>query len=104
MSGSNDLDKRDLDLIMDAVLGCADVEKLISLKTFATADGFAVAAKIALPGERTVREVADRIDEIDREIRQNVPRVRAVYIQPDIYRPSLDPEPSTDVFVLKSAD
>lgn len=104
MSGSTDLDKRDLDLIMDAVLGCADVEKLISLKTFAAADGFVVAAKIALPGERTVREVADRIDEIDREIRQNVPRVRSVYIQPDIYRPSLDPEPSTDVFVLKSAD
>ena len=103
MSGSTD--KRDLDLIMDAIIGCADIEKLITLKTFDAPDGgIVVAAKVALPGERTVREVADRIDEIERNIRANVSNVASVFIQPDIYRPSLDPEPSTDVFVLRSED
>ncbi|WP_298037383.1 cation diffusion facilitator family transporter [uncultured Microbacterium sp.] len=97
-------DKKTLDLIMDAIIGCADVEKLINLKTLPTDDGLVVAAKVALPGDRTVREVADRIDEIETGIRATVPGVRSVYIQPDIYRPSLDPEPSTDVFVLKSED
>lgn len=103
MSGS--ASKHDLDLIMDAVLGCSDVEKLISLKTFQIADDeLLVAVKIALPAEKTVRDVADVIGEIDGQIRKTVPAARAIYIQPDIYRPSLDPEPSTDMFVLKSED
>ncbi|MGO2932821.1 hypothetical protein [Microbacterium sp.] len=103
MSGS--ASKHDLDLIMDAVLGCSDVEKLISLKTFTIdADELLVAVKIALPAETTVRDVAGIISEIEAQIHKTVPTARAVYIQPDIYRPSLDPEPSTDVFVLKSED
>lgn len=102
MSGS--ASKHDIDLIMDAILGCSDVEKLISLKTFSIEDGILVAAKIALPAEQTVRDVALIIGEIEQQIQQSVPAARAVYIQPDIYRPSLDPEPSTDVFVLKSED
>jgi divalent metal cation (Fe/Co/Zn/Cd) transporter len=103
MSGS--ASKHDLDLIMDAILGCSEVEKLISLKTFAIDnDQFVVAVKIALPAEKTVRDVADVIAEIQGEIEKTVPAARAVYIQPDIYRPSLDPAPSTDVFVLKSED
>ncbi|MCC2030242.1 cation transporter dimerization domain-containing protein [Microbacterium sp. NPDC077644] len=103
MSGS--ASKHDLDLIMDAILGCADVEKLISLKTYTVeGDKLLVAVKIALPAEKTVRDVADVIGEIEQQIRTTVPAVGSLYIQPDIYRPSLDPEPSTDVFVLKSED
>lgn len=103
MSGS--ASEHDLDLIMDAILGRADVEKLISLKTFPIdGDDLLVAVKIALPAEHTVRDVADIISEIEQQIHKTVPAVGAVLIQPDIYRPSLDPEPSTDVFVLKSED
>ncbi|WP_175988410.1 hypothetical protein [Microbacterium tenebrionis] len=103
MSGS--ASKHDLDLIMDAILGCADVEKLISLKTYTVeGDKLLVAVKIALPAEKTVRDVADVIGEIEQQIRTTVSAVGSLYIQPDIYRPSLDPEPSTDVFVLKSED
>lgn len=103
MSGS--ASKPDLDSIMDAILGCADVEKLISLKTYTVDnDELLVAVKVALPGEKTVRDVADTINEIEAQILDTVTGVRAVYIQPDIYRPSLDPEPPTDVFVLKSED
>jgi len=103
MSGS--ASKHDLDLIMDAILGCSDVEKLISLKTFPIdGDALLVAVKIALPSETTVRDVADIIGEIEQQIHKSVPAVGAVYIQPDIYRPSLDQETTTDVFVLKSED
>ncbi|CAH0122943.1 MULTISPECIES: hypothetical protein [unclassified Microbacterium] len=103
MSGS--ASKHDLDLIMDAILGCSDVEKLISLKTYPVeSDKLLVVIKIALPAEKTVRDVADVIAEIQAQIERTVPTVGAVYVQPDIYRPSLDPEPSTDVFVLKSED
>lgn len=103
MSGS--ASKHDLDLIMDAILGCSEVEKLISLKTYVIEpDDLLVTAKIALPAEKTVRDVADSIGEIEEQIRKTVPSARTICIQPDIYRPSLDPEPSTDVFVLKSAD
>lgn len=103
MSGS--ASTHDLDLIMDAILGCTDVEKLISLKTYTIDnDELLVAVKVALPGEKTVRDVADAINEIEAQILDTVTAVRAVYIQPDIYRPSLDPEPPTDVFVLKSED
>ncbi|MGO2745617.1 hypothetical protein [Microbacterium sp.] len=103
MSGS--ASKHDLDLIMDAILGCSDVEKLISVKTFTIDDDdLLVAAKIALPAEKTVRDVAQCVSEIEEQIYKTVPAVRSIYIQPDIYRPSLDPEPPTDVFVLKSED
>ncbi|HWV48953.1 MAG TPA: cation diffusion facilitator family transporter [Microbacterium sp.] len=95
----------DHDRIVDAIVSGPEVEKLIHLKTlYLGPDELLVAAKIALPGEKTVREAADDIDEIERRIRDAVPVTRAIYIEPDIYRPSLDPEPSTDVFVLKSAD
>lgn len=102
MSGS--ASTPDLDLIMDAFLACAEVEKLISLKAYGHDSGLIVGAKIALAAEMPVREVADVIAGIEAQVRADVPAIGAVYIQPDVYRPSLDPEPSTDVFVLKSAD
>ncbi|WP_243232713.1 cation diffusion facilitator family transporter [Microbacterium sp. CIAB417] len=95
----------DHDLIVDAIVSGEEVEKLIHLKTlYLGPDELLVAAKIALSGDKTVREAADDINDIEKRIRDAVPVARAVYIEPDIYRPSLDPEPSTDVFVLKSAD
>ena len=95
----------DHDRIVDAIVSGPEVEKLIHLKTlYLGPDELLVAAKIALPGNKTVREAADDIDDIEKRIRDAVPVARAIYIEPDIYRPSLDPEPSTDVFVLKSAD
>jgi cation diffusion facilitator family transporter len=95
----------DHDRIVDAIVSGPEVEKLIHLKTlYLGPDELLVAAKIALSGDKTVREAADDINDIEKRIRDAVPVARAIYIEPDIYRPSLDPEPSTDVFVLKSAD
>ncbi|UYO96461.1 cation diffusion facilitator family transporter [Microbacterium sp. M28] len=95
----------DHDRIVEAIVYGPEVEKLIHLKTlYLGPDELLVAAKIALPADKTVREAADDIDDIEKRIREAVPVARAIYIEPDIYRPSLDPEPSTDVFVLKSSD
>ena len=95
----------DHDRIVDAIVSGPEVEKLIHLKTlYLGPDELLVAAKIALSGDKTVREAADDINDIEKRIRDAVPVARAIYIEPDIYRPSLDPEPSTDVFVLTSAD
>lgn len=97
--------QKDLDLIMDAIVACPDVEKLIHLKTlYLGPDELLVAAKIALTSDKTVREAADDINEIERRIREAVPVARVIYIEPDIYRPAIDPEPPTDAFVLKSSD
>jgi len=95
----------DYDRIVDAILAGDEVEKLIHIKTlYLGPDELLVAAKIALPSDKTVRAAADDIDVIEIRIREAVPAARVIYLEPDIYRPALDPSPSTDAFVLRSAD
>lgn len=97
--------RADHDLIVDAIKSGPDVERLIHIKTlYLGPDELMVAAKIALKADKTVREAADDINEIERSIRDAVPAARVIYLEPDVYRPSLDPEPPTDAFVLKSSD
>ena len=92
-------------LIVDAILGCDGVQKLIQLQTLYIGEGdLLVVAKIALVEDTSVREAADMIDIIRTSIRAAVPTAGSVFIEPDVYRPGLDPAPPTDVFVLKSAD
>ncbi|UNK70246.1 cation diffusion facilitator family transporter [Microbacterium sp. H1-D42] len=95
----------DFDRIVDAIAGGPDVQKIIHIKTlYLGPDELMVAAKIALKADKTVREAAADIDEIESRIRDAVPAARVIYLEPDVYRPSLDPEPPTDAFVLKSSD
>lgn len=95
----------DLDRIVDAITAGDEIEKIIHIKTlYLGPDELMVAAKVALTADKSVREAADDIDEIEARIREAVPAARVIYIEPDVYRPAIDPEPSTDVFVLKSSD
>lgn len=95
----------DFDRIVDAVNDGPEVEKLIHIKTlYLGPDELMVAAKIALTSDKSVREAASDINAIEARIRAAVPAARVIYLEPDVYRPSLDPEPPTDAFVLKSAD
>lgn len=95
----------DYDRIVDAILDGPEVEKLIHIKTlYLGPDELMVAAKIALGSDKTVRDAADDIDQIEARIRESVPAARVIYLEPDVYRPALDPEPPTDTFVLRSAD
>ncbi|MGS0561401.1 cation diffusion facilitator family transporter [Microbacterium aurugineum] len=95
----------DHDRIVDAINAGDEIEKIIHMKTlYLGPDELMVAAKIALNADKPLREAADDINAIEARIREAVPVARIVYIEPDVYRPALDPEPSTDVFVLKSSD
>lgn len=95
----------DYDRIVDAIDAGDEIEKIIHMKTlYLGPDELMVAAKIALNSNKPLREVADDIDAIEARIREAVPVARVVYIEPDVYRPAIDPQPSTDVFVLKSSD
>jgi cation diffusion facilitator family transporter len=95
----------DHDRIVDAINAGDEIEKIIHMKTlYLGPDELMVAAKIALSADKPLREAADDIDAIEARIREAVPVARVVYIEPDVYRPAIDPEPSTDVFVLKSSD
>ncbi|OJU40968.1 MAG: cation transporter [Microbacterium sp. 69-10] len=97
--------RADYDRIVDAISRGPEVEKLIHIKTlYLGPDELMVAAKIALTADKSVRDAASDIDEIERRIRSAVPAARVIYLEPDVYRPALDPEPPTDTFVLKSSD
>lgn len=95
----------DHDRIVDAIGDGPEVEKLIHIKTlYLGPDELMVAAKVALHSDKPLREAAADIDLIEERIRAAVPAARVIYIEPDVYRPAIDPEPPTDVFVLKSSD
>lgn len=62
---------------------------LIHMKTlYLGPDELMVAAKIGLPTDHTLGEVAATIDEIEERIRTAVPAARVVYLEPDILRVS----------------
>jgi len=90
---------------VDAIVDGTDVEKLIHIKTlYLGPDELMVAAKVAFTADKTVREAAADIHEIEVRIRDAVPAARVIYLEPDVYRPALDPAPSTDAFVFPSSD
>ncbi|MGF3056075.1 cation diffusion facilitator family transporter [Microbacterium sp. YY-01] len=91
--------------IVESIEKGEEVQKLIHMKTlYLGPDEMLVAAKIALKSDKSVREAAHDIDVIEARIRAAVPAARVIYLEPDIYRPSRDPEPSTDAIVLRSSD
>lgn len=82
------------------------VEALIHMKTlYLGPDELLVAAKVAMPKTIHLAEIAHTIDEIEADIRAEVPQARVIYIEPDIYLPGLHGEnPSTDAIIIRSAD
>ncbi len=103
MSGSEQTP--DVQRMADAIASRADVEKLISLRIFDLAEGEQIiGVKVALAASAALPEIAEIIAQLELLVRGHVPNARSVYVQPDIYRPSIDPAPPTDVFVLRSAD
>lgn len=97
--------QRDLDLISAAIDTGPQIEKLLHLKAVRIdEEEILVAAKVSLAPELSLAEVADVLQVVRERVRDAVPQARGVYLEPDVYRPSSDPAPPTDVFVLKSAD
>ncbi|WP_424936210.1 MULTISPECIES: cation diffusion facilitator family transporter [Bacteria] len=100
--GANDADH---DRLVAAIENGDEVERLIHIKTlYLGPDELLVAAKVALTSDKPIREAAGDIDAIEARIRAAVPIARVIYLEPDVYRPSKDPAPPTDAFVLRSED
>jgi cation diffusion facilitator family transporter len=95
----------DHDRIVAAVEDGDEVEKLIHLKTlYLGPDELMVAAKIGLPTDKSLLEVAHDINVVEQRIRDAVPAARVIYLEPDVYRPPADSGPSTGSIVLISED
>ncbi|GAA3765554.1 cation diffusion facilitator family transporter [Microbacterium kribbense] len=95
----------DLDRILGAVEDGPEVQKIIHLRTlYLGPDELLVAAKLGFPADKPLSAVAGDIDVVEKRIRAAVPIARVIYLEPDVYRPGLDPAPPTDAVVLKSAD
>jgi len=95
----------DHDRIVRAIDDGPEVEKIIHIKTlYLGPDELLVAAKLGLPAEKTLAEVATAIDIVETRVRAAVPSARVIYLEPDIYRPGIDATPPTEQFVIRSTD
>jgi len=91
--------------IIAALTAESDVERLIHLKTlYLGPDELLVAAKIALPASATLADVAATIDRVEARIREAVPIARVIYLEPDIYRPSVVETLPTEAIVIKGQE
>jgi cation diffusion facilitator family transporter len=72
-----------------AVVASPTVRHLIDLRTeHIGPDAILVAAKVEFRSELTVREVADAVDAIERDVRAAVPAATRIFVEPDVVRPA----------------
>jgi len=97
---------RDLAAIRQSIESHPAVERIVHLKTlYVGPEELMVGAKLAFPPSRTLAEVAEDIDDVERTVREAVPSARIIYLEPDVWRPAAqDPAPPTDAIVIKSVD
>ncbi|ADD45633.1 cation diffusion facilitator family transporter [Stackebrandtia nassauensis] len=75
--------------IEKAILDGDDVDAIIHMKTLHLGpDELLVAAKFAVKHDETAAQVAREIDAVEARIRAAVPIARAIYLEPDLYRPA----------------
>ncbi|SDY59620.1 cation diffusion facilitator family transporter [Herbiconiux ginsengi] len=91
--------------IIGAIEATPNVDRLIHMKSlYLGPDELLVAAKIALPPESELRDVAATIDQVEENIRSAVPIARVIYIEPDVYVAPVEIETSTEAIIIKSTD
>ncbi|MFJ3393868.1 cation diffusion facilitator family transporter [Leifsonia aquatica] len=95
----------DVEAIERAVLAGDEVERIIHMKTlYLGPEELMVAAKLALPGEQRLADVAAAINLVERRIRDAVPAARVIYIEPDVWIDPNEKHPATDTIILKGLD
>ena len=63
------------------------IERVIHMQTmYLGPDELLVAMKVGVHSSDTATEVAEAIDEVEARVREAIPTVTALYIEPDIYR------------------
>lgn len=91
--------------IRDAINADPQVEALIHLKTlYLGPEELLVGAKVAFSPKKRLAELANSINALEVRIRAAVPVARVIYIEPDVYHPPGEGNPSTDAFVIRSSD
>jgi cation diffusion facilitator family transporter len=91
--------------IRDAFTRHPQTEALIHLRTlYLGPDEMLVAAKVAFPKATRLVDVATAIDQMEADIRAEVPVARVIYIEPDVVRPAAVGDAATDAIVIRSAD
>ncbi|KQP56796.1 cation diffusion facilitator family transporter [Agreia sp. Leaf283] len=81
----------DLAKIENAITSSPEVEHLVHLKTmYLGPDEMLVGAKITLPAVTTLTDIALAINAVEARIREAVPIARVIYLEPDVYVPSVD--------------
>ena len=81
----------DLAKIENAITSSPEVEHLVHLKTmYLGPDEMLVGAKITLPDVMTLTDIALAINAVEARIREAVPIARVIYLEPDVYVPSVD--------------
>ncbi|WP_223693915.1 cation diffusion facilitator family transporter [Leifsonia poae] len=95
----------DVAAIEQAVLAGPEVERIIHMKTlYLGPDELLVGAKLAVPGEHRLADVAAAIDTVERRIRDAVPAARVIYIEPDVWIDPNEKHPATDTIVIKGLE
>jgi cation diffusion facilitator family transporter len=95
----------DSDSIRDAINAHKSVEALIHMKTlYLGPEELMVAAKVAFGKNARMADVAASINALEHSIREAVPAARVIYIEPDVYLPPNEANPSTDKFVIRGTD
>ncbi len=80
---------KDNTIIAEALRGSKGVEDIIHMKTlYLGPEELMVAAKIAVKGETSARDIANAIDLAEENIRKAMPTARVIYLEPDILRSS----------------
>ena len=67
-------------------------------------DELMVAAKVAFPPQSDIEHVARTINDLESELRDQVPHARVIYIEPDLYVEQPETAPSTDHIVIQSGN
>ncbi len=95
----------DATAIRDVINADPQVEALIHLKTlYLGPEELLVGAKVAFSPKKKLAEIAGAINALEVSIRAAVPVARVIYIEPDIYHPPGQGNPSTDAIVIKASD
>jgi cation diffusion facilitator family transporter len=81
--------RADVTKITSTLAGAPSVRRVIHLRTeHLGPDDLLVVAKLEFDHDLSFDQLADAIDEAERELREVVPIAHLVYIEPDVYRPA----------------
>jgi cation diffusion facilitator family transporter len=95
----------DVAAIERAIVSGDDAPRIIHMKTlYLGPDELMVAAKLGMPSDQKLTEVAAATNAIETPIREAVPAARVIYIEPDVYVDPNEAHPTTDAIVIKGLD